>query len=406
MKYFTLQIKRVCKAFPAIILTTIILAGALAALAYIQLSSASASEQRQKITLALVGDKEDPAIGLGVSLMQEMDSSRFTCALVDMEEAEAQKALERQEIQGYLLIPEDFIQSVMYGYNEKVTFVTDFSQPGISILLARELADAVSVLLTETQSGIYAFQRFAEQEDMTAGLDEAVYDMNIRYFNFVLPRQQLYHIDTPDSHTAISTQGYYFCSFLLLFFLFIGIAGCHLFVRSDLSLCRLLSVRGYGSFPQVLSEYAACCFLLLLHYLAALALLTGMVKITGITLPELIGESLQAYIKIFLAFGLLIPVTAGLLYLLSSLVRSLISAVILIFCCILSLGYISGCFYPLSFFPESLQKLAGFLPTGMSMEYMQRVLTGESPGWLPVFLCIWTILFLLSAWAVRRRRLA
>ena len=53
MKYFTLQIKRVCKAFPAIILTTIILAGALAALAYIQISSASASEQRQKIHLPL-----------------------------------------------------------------------------------------------------------------------------------------------------------------------------------------------------------------------------------------------------------------------------------------------------------------------------------------------------------------
>ena len=267
MKYFFLQTKRVCRAFPAILITTLILTGALALLCYLQTASDSESEEHQKISLGLVGDAEDPYLGFGVSLLQEMDSSRFTCTLTEMSEEEAQRALEKQQIHGYLIIPDDFLESVMSGENSKVTFVTGISQNGIGTLLARELADAVSTLLTETQSGIYAFQRFSEQHGAVENLTSDIYDINMRYFQYVLPRAELYDIDTPDSSPVISMQGYYFCALLLLFFLFLGTSGCHLFIRSDLSLNRILAVHGLGPVRQVLAEYSSCCILLLLSYL-------------------------------------------------------------------------------------------------------------------------------------------
>ncbi len=406
MRYFLLHIKRMWKAFPAILATTLILAGALGILSWVQTMSASGDEQRQKITLALVGDSEDPTIGIGVSLMQEMDSSRFTCTLVDMEEDEARQALERQEIQGYLLIPEDFIQSVMYGDNDKVTFVTGTSQYTIGTLLARELADAVSTLLTETQSGIYAFQRFSKQEGATKNLDDRIYDINVRYFNYILPRAELFDIDTPDSTAAISYQGYYFCSVFLLFFLFLGIPGCHLFVQSDYSLCRLLHVRGQGALWQTLSEYGACCFLLLLSYITAAVSLGVASAALDLTLPEFSNFGAFDYTGLFFSFGLVIPLAAGILYLLSQVVKSLISGVILIFSCVLCLGYISGCFYPLSFFPEGVQKAAVFLPTGALMEYLQDVVTGES-AWIPGLITFaWILALFAAAWGIRSYRLS
>ena len=93
MKYLSMQIKRVCRAFPAILLTALILAGALGLLAYLQTVSASESEENQKITLALVGDTDDSYLGLGIDLLRAMDSSRFTCTLIEMSEEDAVDAL-------------------------------------------------------------------------------------------------------------------------------------------------------------------------------------------------------------------------------------------------------------------------------------------------------------------------
>lgn len=406
MRYFLLQLKRVLKAFPAILLTTLILAAVLGAIVFIRTTTASGDEQRQKITLALVGDSEDPTIGIGVSLLQEMDSSRFTCTIVDMEEDEARRALEKQEIQGYLIIPDDFIRSVMYGDNNKVTFVTGTSQYTIGTMLARELADTVSTLVTETQTGIYAFRRFARQEGETADLEQRTYEINLRYFNYVLPRSELYAVDTPDSKTAVSIQGYYLCSALLLLLLFLGIPGCRLFIRSDHSLCRLLSVRGRGAFSQTVSEYLSCCVLLFLGYLTASAILCVLAAGTDLALPELAGAGPGGYAGALFCLLLTVPVAAGIIYLLSQLVNSLISGVILIFCCILCLGYVSGCFYPLSFFPESIQRIAPLLPTGALMEYMQDILTGES-AWFPGLIALlWCILLFVPAWLIRRHRLS
>lgn len=406
MKYLSMQIKRVCRAFPAILLTALILAGALGLLAYLQTVSASESEENQKITLALVGDTDDSYLGLGIDLLRAMDSSRFTCTLIEMSEEDAVDALERQEIYGYLRIPDNFIESVVYGENAKVTYVAGTSQYGIGVLLARELADCVSTLLTETQSGIYAFRSFSEQQGADGDLWSDIYDMNMRYFQYVLPRAELYDIDTPDSSPVISVQGYYVCAALLMFSLFLGASGGSLFIRGDYSLHRMLAVRGTGAVQQVLAEYVSCCFLLFLNYVvmasAFLLFFTGEENLV----PELEGASGIYLVRLVISFSLLLPAAGALLYFLFQCARSLISGMILTFLCVIGLGYISGCFYPLSFFPEEIQRAASVLPTGILMEYMQDVLLGRSSG-LPVLLSVvWIVLFVACACLIRRRRIS
>ena len=405
MKYLSIQIKRVWRVFPVILRTTLIMAGALGLFAYLQIVSDSGREEDQKITLALVGDTEDAYLGLGIDLLRAMDSSRFTCTLIEMTEEEAERALERQEINGCLIIPDDFIESVVYGENKKVTFVTGTAQSDIGVLLSRELADCVSILLTETQSGIYAFQRFARQQEPDRNLRQEIYDINMRYFQYVLPRAELYDIDTADSTPVISMQGYYVCAALLLFSLFLGMAGGKLFIRGDLSLNRMLAVRGTGAAQQVLSEYVSCCFLLLLNYLAAAAIFALFFREAGRMIPELENISMARGVRLVSGLALLIPVAGALLYFLSQCVRSLISGTILALLCAIGLGYISGCFYPISFFPEGIQRLAAILPTGILMEYMQRALLGEPGGRLILISCVWTFLLVFFSYLIRRYRL-
>ena len=406
MRYFLLQIKKVCKALPFLLITTLALTAILGLLALAQTKGVQADEGRQKIRLGIVGDSEDAFVQSGISLLQEMDSSRFTCTIEEMTESEARQALENQKINGYLIIPEDFVRSVMSGENEKVTFVTGTAQYGLGTMLARELADAVSTLLTETQSGIYAFIRFARQEGATAPLDEQILQMNFRYFDVVLPRADIYNVDTPDSTSFLSVQGYYFCSVLLLFFLFFGTASCYLFIRREDSLGRMLAVQGRGALSQALAEYGACCVLTGLSYLALAVILLAVSAGTGITLPELEGKGPAGYITVLLAMALLIPVVSALQYFLTQLVHSLAGGVLLSFCCVAGMGYLSGCFYPLSFFPPSIQKISAWTPTGLLMEYLQRILTGDGAGMIPVLLMLWILLFAGASAGVKKFRLA
>ena len=116
-------------------------------------------------------------------------------------------------------------------------------------------------------------------------------------------------------------------------------------------------------------------------------------------IPELENISMVRGVRLVSGLALLIPVAGALLYFLSQCVRSLISGTILALLCAIGLGYISGCFYPISFFPEGIQRLAAILPTGILMEYMQRALLGEPGGRLILLSCVWTFLpvfFLVS----------
>ena len=41
------------------------------------------------------------------------------------------------------------------------------------------------------------------------------------------------------------------------------------------------------------------------------------------------------------------------------------------------LGYLSGCFYPLSFFPKSVETIASILPTKVALDYLNKSLLSQ-----------------------------
>lgn len=406
MRYFLAQIKRCFKNLPAMLLTAFILSGILGLIVYVRLSAESENESRQMVNLGVVGDFSSPYLETGMRLLQELDNSRFTCRFIQMEESEAQKALERQEINGYLVIPDKFVESVMSGENEQATFVTGTAQNGVGTLLVKELADCVSVVLTESQTGIYAFSDYCIEKDQTENLNDNILMLNLKYFDLILPRSEMFALDTPDSSIYFSYQGYYFCAFLLLFFMFLNIAGCPVLIRNDLSLGRLLSAKGRGSFCQVFSEWGAWCLLMVMIYILVMGMFDIICVYRGISIPEMARMSHIAKALLFFRFLIIIPVVAAVEYFLCQLVSNLVTGILLSFCCVLGLAYISGCFYPISFFPEKIQIFSSVLPAGALMNFMKNTLT-DSSVFVPLLtVCLWTGCLLGASCAVRKIRLS
>lgn len=401
--YLGLQIKRMAKSFPAIFLMTVLLAGGFGLLAWMQVKISQNEPGKQKVSLGVVGDAEDSYLGFGIYALEHLDSSRFTVAFVYLEEEEAQKELERGGISGYIRIPDGFVQSVVSGENLPVTFVGGGSQAGIGTELVHELSDTISEMITETQTGIYSMQEFYLEQDVLESIYEDTDKLNLRYFDVVLSRENIYQIKNVAGDQELSTGGYYLCAAFLVFLLVWGMNCGGLLVKKDPALEKMLSAGGIGSGMQTGGEFLAFLLLMGTNCFGIMAVLTVFAGKFRLPVREL--ESGRTMLTFALGSWPVLLCTAALLFFLYSLVEGLISGLLLNFLGAVCLGYLSGCFYPLSYFPKTVQKTADFLPTGIGMRYMERYLVQKQyVGELWKLLAYALVFFLLSVY-IRKRKL-
>lgn len=402
--YLVLQIKRAAKAFPAIIAMTFLLFASLGLLVFAKLSNEAQGGEESRVKLGIVGEDEDSYLGVGIYALENLDSSRFTCEFSHLTEEEARRKLEAGELSAYIVIPDGFVRSIIDGENKRVTFISGSSQAGIGTVLVNQLASAVSNVITDTQAGIYSMHEFYMDYGELEELYSDEVDLNLKYLQLILNRENLYQIDKISVTNQLSVAGYYFCAMLLLFFLLWGINCCFLFVRKDMALPKLLASGGFPAWKQMLAEYAAYAFLMLLNYVCIAGVLLVGSRTARVTLPEFTGtgvlEQIGFLIRIFPVF-LLVVAMQLFLY---EMVSGLISGILLNFGFAISLAYISGCFYPLAYFPEGVQRIAKALPTGTALFYMINCFETGIPVQVAGVIC-WIAVFLLLAVWMRRKKL-
>lgn len=402
--YLALQIKRVSRAFPAIIIMTFLLAGAMGLLVWMKLQSTQDGSGQSKVKLGIVGNDEESYLGVGIYALEHLDSSRFTCEFRHLSEADAKQQLEKGEISGYFIIPDGFVRSIIDGENKQVTFISGSSQAGIGTILIEQLAASISRIITDTQAGIYSMHEFYLEYDELESLYSDETDLNMLYLQLIMNRNGMYQIDQISITNQLSAMGYYTCAMILLFLLLWGINCCRLFVREDMALPRLLAAQGMHATAQMFAEFAAYLFLMFLNYVCIAAALSGIMQITGISLTELEGGGLAGHFVFFLRLLPVLPVIASMQLLLYEIVSGIISGILLNFGFAICLGYLSGCFYPLAYFPEIIQKAAEIFPTGIALSYMTDCLKEKFPASFAGLFC-WTVLFFVTAVLVRKRKL-
>lgn len=403
--YLWIQLKRMGKTFPSILLMTLLLTGSMALLAGLMLEADASGEKKQKVEIGLVGDLSDSYLGFGIYAIKNMDSSRFAVEFRTMTQKEAAAELNAGELSAYVWIPDGFMDSIARGENKQITYVTSSGSVGLGTIIMNELAETISTLLTESENAIYGMQKFVKENGMQDRLGKATDDMNLRYINFLLNRTKLYELKVIGMSNQLSMIGYYACSIILFFLLLWGINGAALLIRKDAALPRLLAARGQGAACQVLGEYLAYLALMLASLFGIAVILQIGMKITGFQIPEWNGKEGAVLLHFMIR---IIPVAAMLsafqLWLYET-VSGMVSGILLQFLCSVCLGYLSGCFYPLYFFPESIGRLARVLPTGVALKYMDSCLVSQSAlGKLAVIL-LYLNFFLLLAILVRKRKI-
>ena len=402
--YFCLQIKRVVRFLPIILVVFLLLSVLSAIIFSAMLKADENKEDKQKLAIGIVGDTEDTFLGIGISALEKFDTSRFAIEFVELDEDKAKSSLQRGEISAYAVIPDDFVNSLVYGEIKKIKYYTNDDSAGISAVFEKEVTKVISDMLIQSQKGIYGLDKAMEDNGAGYKAGEKMNELCLEYIELIINRTSMGKNEFIGVSDNVSMPGYFLCSVSTLFIFLFGIACVSLYVKRDISLNRILFAKGQGGYRQVICEYFAY-FLLVYIVVAVTSICVAVFGGLKPVIPEL---EYMDFFQVLLLIARLIPVIAmisALHFLLFEISRDIVSGVLIQFVVSVSLTYISGCFYPIYFFPEVVQKISLFLPGGISRSYLAGCIANKPMNTGFVLVLLYFIMFLGVTILVRNRRI-
>lgn len=365
-KYFQLQCKRLLHYLPGALLAAAILLAALL-LAFRLFTQTNANqEENQKFPIALCGETDDSFLQMGLSALQSFDSSRYALEILEMEESEAAVALSQGKISAYVVIPEGFMDAaISSGEILPIRFCTTAGATGIVSVVKEELSSMITALLVSSQEGVFGMWDAMYQNGLKDKLPGQMDKLSITYVDYIFARDRVYSLEELGIADALGMEDYILCGLGTLLLLLICLPFAPLMIPGDPALGRLLCSKGRPAWKQALCDFAAYGVMLfgLLAILIALAL---------VCMPQLL-----AHIGLILGILPVILLIAAFSFMLYSLARDMIGGLLLHFFVSVILCFVSGCLYPVYFFPVMVQKLAQWLPTGIARTHLANCLTGS-----------------------------
>lgn len=383
-RYCLLQCKRIARYLPGALLAMLVLFGGL--MAVFSATLRQDTDKNQKFQIAMVGTADDMMLQMGLTALKTFDSTQFAMEIVEMSEADAHAALEKGSISAYVVFPEEFMDEAMSGRILPVKFVSTTGAAGVVSVFKEEVTKVISRLLLDSQRGVFGMQD--AMGDLDVPYQGRLDALAITFVEYILARDHAYSLKELGISNALGLEDYLLCGLFLLFLMLACLPFAPLMIRRDMALDRMLSARGCSTLAQALCDLGV--------YMAGFLLLVAVLKIpAGFLAPRLKLELIPMLPVIF--------TVCSLSFLLYTLCADLISGVLVQFFTTLALCFVSGCMYPIFFFPLSVQKLAEWLPTGAARSQLTACLTGDAYDrvWL---LWVYGLVFSLAAVAVRLRR--
>ncbi len=403
-RYFLTRLKGHIKSSPVVIAISLLTALTVAFLAIALVRNMVEKEESENklFTIGITGDMNQRYLGLVFETLNELDDTHFFASFEIMDEAEAEAALRSGDILGYLIIPDGFVDAAAKAEFIHTTYVSEGTDTALGDTLIAEFIKVVEDLADNTQKGVFgAEQYYLDRGIKWRDLDPVSDGWTLKYVAYLLGRSEVLDIRAVDGQQNSSIVGYYFSAFALLFSMLFGIGCASHLVKKDFALPKLLSSRRIGAARQVICENAAY-FVFSFVFMFVIISLGGAVlsdrAVSGVAGDKSLGDFMLYAAS--LAPALLMIFSAQIL--LYELVDGVVSGVLLQFTAAISTSYITGLFYPSSFFPTSVQKIASVLPGGVAFSYAKSLYAGSGVSDSLPLLFAYTALFIASAIVVRK----
>lgn len=395
--YFTLRIKKSLRSMIFMTVATVLLALVLVLGARVMIRADESDVSRQRIKVGIAGDIEGTHLGIGFATIAQADDLSFSVEFIEMTEEEAEEALRELEISAYVLVPQNYVSSLVRGEDAVLTFVMSKSSADISAILMSEVAQVLSPLVTESESGIYAMMDYGYDMDED-GMSDKVTRLNLKYITEILDRSSALELRTLGID-SLTTAEYYVCGIITFFLLIFSVACCPLFADKNLPMGRLLTSKGMKAWQITLCEYVS--YFLMMWATVTVLSLGGAIVCGKVDLG--IDPAWVAGLPLSLLPGILM--ISALHFAIYELTSGIIAGVLAQFAAAVATAYISGCFYPYYMFPQSIQSVSSVLPSGILFGFLRENMAERDCNIWGACL-VYTVLLVGVSSLVRNKRLS
>ena len=354
------------------------------------------NKSQSRIGVGIVGSIENKYMKLGVEMLNNMDASRFSIKFINMDETAAKKSLKAGEIIGYFKIDKDFIEALEKGENRPVEYIS--SGAGMISALSKEVASVFSTLLVNSERAIYATDNYLIDHPQVYNRERANTEFNIELLKNVMSRGKIYDVKSIDTVSGLSDTDNYICGMSVLFMMLTGLGLGGLLCEKNESLLRVLKSRGLSYGDSLIVDM----FVISLYIILTVLIFTGGMALTGAILPGNYNSvNLFEYCKDIVFLSVMFASMHLFIY---EIIYKRVVAVLAELLLGISLGYIGGCIYPISFFPDIIRKLSIFLPSGAGIQVLSDGMGYSVDIFCFIIILVYSILFIGGVYALRNKR--
>lgn len=402
---FYLQLKSTFHQLPKLILGTIIFAGLAGLIAYSGTQLLYKEDTGTHMTAALVLPAEnDQYTRAAFSFLNEVDTIRDYCTFVEMSEDEAFDRLRTGDIGVIVLVPDNFVNSIMDGTNLPAQLIFRTSGNFTSSRMFRSLVNAGVGDLAVAQAGIYAVDDTLRSYQLEGAIGEAEFYLNSKYLSYALDRSIYFRGQAVSATGKLSVTQFYLCSGLLLLLLFASITCMDLLTPYSHGIRTAITRTGIPA--SVLQHNKA--FSVAMVYFILFLIVIGCTALVGLRYEE-VTALLAAIITDFSliqlpALLLALFATFRLTQLLVSLSHNRIFSVMLLFLASIMMMFVSGAIVPGAFLPPALQRLAALLPTTYLLQLFGQIVSDSVTGLTTFYNLCFLFLYGFLEWGINKWR--
>lgn len=395
------EYKRAVYLLPSIFKKVVVLAILAGMIAFGVQKWISGEGRNQLVQIGYVA-AEDALTQMAVSYVEDMESVKNWCRLVPVEKEEGERMLEAGELAALIVLPENVMEEILYGGNAPAQLYLSENAETFGLMFEELAASAIGLLQT-AQAEIYATHALTELfGEGSMELSNMYREIDSFNLEITMNREQYFRIRSLSVTGSQSFAVYYAGALLTLYLLLSGLFFGPYLKRSMPEQNMLSARRGIRFSLQLAGRILPTMLLLLI---------TLCIPAAFWLLPE-VRHTLQPVftLKGVVLLLLMLGCVAALLQLLYQLAYSPGTAVLILGVTTLFMGYVSGCILPSSLLPNSINRLAFFLPTTYIKSAFSFFFSGDDSRFatvaagLAVSMVLCYIAGCLATWKTQKRR--
>jgi membrane protein len=393
--YLKVQIKRLLRVLPMAVLFNFIMILGICAIFVFTIAIQSRGEKR--IGVGVVGNIENKYMKLGVEMLNNMDASRFSVKFESLDEENAKKALREGRIAGYFKIDKDFIEGLENGENRPVIYVS--SSGGLMNELSKEVASVFSVLIVNSERVIYAVDEYLSEHKNVYDRETANTELNMSLLKNVFTRGKIYNIETKALTGEVSVKDNYICAMIIILTALSGVGLGSLLSGKKDTLQEVLKSRGLSYISSIICELITVTLYILILIIFGFGIF--LLAINFLQDESFISPD---YFEFFCNIFAVSIMFASMHLFIYELIYQRVTAVLMEIILGISLCYIGGCIYPLSFFPDIIQKISVFLPSTAGKNILISGLGYRLDLFSLAVVFLYTVLFMGGVYVLRCKK--